>query len=122
MLTILEGDTFCMSDAVGDITEMTHGLFANDTRMLSRLRLLVDGAQPLLLTSKAVEYFTAAHYARNAPTDHLPADTVSISRDRFIGRGLTDRIVLRNEGMKTVAFPVDVAVGSDFADIISVKS
>jgi glycogen debranching enzyme len=122
MLTILEGDTFCMSDAVGDITEMTHGLFANDTRMLSRLRLLVDGAQPLLLTSKAVEYFTAAHYARNAPTDHLPADTVSISRERFIGRGLTDRIVLRNEGMMTVAFPVDVAVGSDFADIISVKS
>ena len=61
-----------MSDAVGDITEMTHGLFANDTRMLSRLRLLVDGAQPLLLTSKAVEYFAAAHYARNAPTEQSP--------------------------------------------------
>ena len=47
---------------------------------------------------------------------------MSVSRERFIGRGLTDRIVLRNEGMRTVAFPVDVAVGSDFADIISVKS
>src|SRR6476620_6704727 len=123
MLTILEGDTFCMSDAVGDITEMTHVLFANDTRMLSRLRLLVDGAQPLLLTSKAVEYFTAAHYSRNAPTDHLEADTVSVSRERFIGAaGLTERIALRNEGMGTIGFPVEIELGSDFADILSVKS
>jgi len=123
MLTILEGDTFCMSDAVGDITDRTHGLFANDTRMLSRLRLLVDGAPPLLLTSRTVEYFTAAHYARNAPTDNLEADTVSVSRERFIGAaGLTERIVLRNEGMATVEFPVELELGSDFADILSVKS
>ena len=123
MLTILEGDTFCMSDAMGDITDLTHGLFANDTRMLSRLRLLVDGAPPLLLTSKAVEYFTAAHYARNAPTEHLDADTVSVSRERFIGAaGLTERIALRNEGMGTIGFPVEIELGSDFADILSVKS
>ena len=69
MLTILEGDTFCLSDAVGDITDNTHGLFANDTRMLSRLRLLVDGASPLLLTSRAVEYFTAAHPVREREDD-----------------------------------------------------
>jgi len=123
MLTILEGDTFCMSDAMGDITELTHGLFANDTRMLSRLRLLVDGAPPLLLTSRVVEYFTAAHYARNAPTENLEADTVSVSRERFIGSwGLTERIALRNEGMATVEFPVEIELGSDFADILSVKS
>ena len=123
MLTILEGDTFCMSDAVGDITDLTHGLFANDTRMLSRLRLLVDGVPPLLLTSRVVEYFTAAHYARNAPTDNLEADTVSVSRERFIGAaGLTERIVLRNVGMARVTFPVEIELGSDFADILSVKS
>ena len=123
MLTILEGDTFCMSDSVGDITDRTHGLFANDTRMLSRLRLLVDGVPPLLLTSKAVEYFTAAHYSRNAPTEHLDPDTVSVSRERFIGAaGLTERIALRNEGMGTIGFPVEIELGSDFADILSVKS
>ena len=123
MLTILEGDTFCLSDSVGDITERTHGLFANDTRMLSRLRLLVDGASPLLLTSRAVEYFNSAHYARNAPTENLESDTVSISRERFIGAaGLTERIALRNEGMVTIAFPVELELGSDFADILSVKS
>ncbi len=122
MLTILEGSTFCISDEVGDLTAPTHGLFADDTRMLSRLCLLVDGASPLLLTSRAVEHFRAAHYARNAPTPRLAPDTVSVSRERFIGGGMTERIVLRNECMSTLAFPVEIEVRSDFADIISVKS
>jgi glycogen debranching enzyme len=90
--------------------------------MLSRLRLLVDGAPPLLLTSRAVEYFTAAYYARNSPTSRLPPDTVSVARERFIGEGMTERIVLRNEGMAPVAFPVEIELGADFADILSVKS
>ena len=85
MFTILEGATFCMSDEVGDITKLTNGLFADDTRMLSRLQLRVDGVTPLLLTSRVVEYFTAAHYARNAPTALIPPDTISVSRERFIG-------------------------------------
>ena len=87
MLTILEGDTFCMSDAVGDITEHTHGLFANDTRMLSRLRLLVDGAHaaPPDLEGGRVLHRRALR-AQRADRAPRPADTVSVSRERFIGR------------------------------------
>ena len=35
---------------------------------------------------------------------------------------MTERIVLRNEGMSTISFPVEIALAADFADILSVKS
>ena len=38
-LTILEGSTFCICDEIGDLDGRTSGLFAEDTRFLSRLEL-----------------------------------------------------------------------------------
>ena len=64
-LTILEGSTFCVSDERGDITEPVMGLFANDTRFLSRWVLTINGARPLVLSSDKVDYFSAAFYLRN---------------------------------------------------------
>ena len=68
VLTILDGSTFVVSDDIGDVGGGAEGVFADDTRMLSRCRLLLDGESPLLLTSRAVDYFSATHYLRNAPT------------------------------------------------------
>jgi N-terminal domain of (some) glycogen debranching enzymes len=59
-LTILEGSTFCICDERGDVDGATQGLFADDTRFLSLLRLTLNGARPLLLSSGRVEYFSAA--------------------------------------------------------------
>ena len=56
-LTILEGSTFCICDDRGDIAGHAQGLFADDTRFLSRLCLTVNGAAPLILSSGKVEYF-----------------------------------------------------------------
>ena len=64
-LTILEGSTFCICDEIGDLDGRTSGLFAEDTRFLSRLELRIDGSRPLLLSSGKVEYFSAAFYLRN---------------------------------------------------------
>ena len=73
--TILEGSTFCICDELGDVREKTHGLFADDTRFLSRLELTIDGKPPLLLSSGNVEYFSAAYFLRNPLTDRLPLDS-----------------------------------------------
>jgi len=121
MLTILEGSTFCISDDRGDIAVETSGLFAHDTRFLSRLVLRVGGATPLLLSSGRVEHFKAAFYLRNGIADSLPRDGLSISRERFVGRGMQERIAIRNESMERLEFPVTLEVATDFADIISVK-
>ncbi len=119
--TILEGSTFCICDELGDVRDTTHGLFADDTRFLSRLELTIDGKRPLLLSSGTVEYFSAAYFLRNPLTDRLPLDSVLIKRERFVGEGMQDHIELTNTTTKTLEFRLDVALAADFADIISVK-
>jgi glycogen debranching enzyme len=121
MLTILEGSTFCISDDRGDIATETSGFFAWDTRFLSRLVLRIDGSPPLLLSSGRVHHFAAAFYLRNASVNGIPHDSLSISRERFVGTGMQERIVVRNECMKRLEFELSIELGADFADIISVK-
>ncbi len=120
-LTILEGSTFCICDDRGDVGEDTSGFFAHDTRFLSVLRLTINGERPLLLSSAQVEYFSAAFYLRNPLAGGLPQDTLSIARRRFVGEGMQERIILRNEGMESISFRLGLEIGSDFADIMSVK-
>ncbi len=122
MLTILEGSTFCVCDERGDIRGGTSGLFAEDTRYLSRLALVVDGRRPLLLSSGRVEYFSAAFFLRNDVTERLGQDAVSIDRRRFVGAtGMTDTLRVRNEGMDPVEFRLGIVIETDFADILTVK-
>jgi glycogen debranching enzyme len=121
-ITILEGSTFCICDDVGDVgTWATSGLFAEDTRFLSILRMTIDGKRPLLLTSDKVDYFSAAFYLRNPPSDRLEPDVVSIIRERFVGEAMQDRVVVQNQGMAPVSFELAIEVACDFADIFAVK-
>ena len=120
-LTILEGSTFCMCDEIGDLDGQTSGLFAEDTRFLSRLELRINGVRPLLLSSGKVEYFSAAFYLRNPVVPGLPQDTLSIARERFVGDGMQDHLILRNESAERLSFELELEVGTDFADIITVK-
>jgi len=120
-MTILEGSTFCICDEIGDLDGMTSGFFAEDTRFLSRLELRINGARPLLLSSGKVEYFSAAFYLRNPVAGGLPQDVLSIMRERFVGEGMQDHVRVRNEGAETVSFTLELEIGADFADIISVK-
>ena len=120
-LTILEGSTFCICDEIGDLDGKTSGLFAEDTRFLSLLELRIDGVRPLLLSSGKVEYFSAAFYLRNPVVPGLPQDTLSIWRQRFVGEGMQDHLILRNESAEPLSFELELEVGTDFADIITVK-
>ena len=119
--TILEGATFCICDDRGDVGDETSGFFAFDTRFLSRFRLTINGERPLLLSAAKVEYFSAAFYLRNPLAGGLPQDTLSVARRRFVGEGMQDRILIRNEGMHPISFTVGIEFASDFADILSVK-
>jgi len=121
-LTILEGSTFCICDANGDVDGQTSGFFAHDTRFLSLLRLTVNGSKPLCLSSDKVEYFSAAFYLRNPLAGGLEQDAVSIARERFVGRGMEDRLHVQNQSMQYVSFDLALEFGTDFADIFAVKS
>ena len=108
-LTILEGSTFCVSDELGDISEPTMGLFADDTRFLSRWVLTINGARPLMLSSRKVEYYSAAFFLRNPVVGGLRHDEISIARERFIGDSMQEHLVVSNHASRRVAFATRAA-------------
>jgi glycogen debranching enzyme len=120
-LTVLDGSTFCICDHLGDVVERAAGLFADDTRHLSRLLLTVDGLRPLPLTSRKVEYFSAVFYLRNSPSTTLPQNALLICRRRFVGGGMQEHVAIRNQAVEPVTFELAVDLQADFADIITVK-
>jgi glycogen debranching enzyme len=120
-LRILEGATFCICDELGDLHGSVEGLFTEDTRFLSSLKLTINGKRPLLLSSDKIEYFSAAFFMRNPLTDGLAPDVLSIRRERFVGEGMQDSFVLQNQSMERVEFDLELDVGADFADIFTVK-
>jgi glycogen debranching enzyme len=121
-LTILEGSTFCICDELGDVGEETSGFFAQDTRFLSKLTLKINGKPPLPLSSGKVEYFSAAFYLRNPLSGSLQQDQLSVRRERFVGEGMQDVVVVENQSMNSLELELAFAFESDFADILSVKA
>src|SRR5437763_856573 len=120
-LRILEGSTFCICDELGDLGRDVEGLYTEDTRFLSMLKLIVNGKRSLLLSSDRIEYFSAAFFMRNPLSEGLPQDALSIRRERFVGDGMQDAIAVVNESMEPVEFDLGIELGSDFADIFAVK-
>jgi glycogen debranching enzyme len=120
-LTILEGSTFCVSDELGDIVEPTMGLFTHDTRFLSHWALKINGARPLMLSSRKVEYYSAAFFLRNPVAGGLEHDELSVGRERFIGDAMQEHIVVSNHSRRRIEFDLAVELGNDFADIFAVK-
>src|ERR671935_1174048 len=118
---ILEGATFCICDELGDLHGRVEGLFADDTRFLSRLELTINGDRPLLLSSDKIEYFSAAFFMRNPLAGGLPPDSLSIRRERFVGDGMQDSFVVQNQSMERIEFDLELEVAADFADIFAVK-
>jgi glycogen debranching enzyme len=120
-VTVLEGSTFCVSDDRGDIDPSGLGLFAEDTRFLSRFELTVNGTPPLLLSAGRTEHNTVTFVLRNPVTGGLAADEVSIARTRVVVSGLQERIVVRNHAPRVVELDLRLAFGADFADIFAGK-
>jgi glycogen debranching enzyme len=85
------------------------------------LRLKVNGVRPLLLSSGKVEYFSAAFFLRNPLAGGLEQDVVSIMRERFVGEGMQDVIVVQNQSMEQQTLELALEIEGDFADILSVK-
>src|SRR5690349_18278051 len=51
LYALKDKDTFLVADGFGDVVGAGDGLFHNDTRILSRFRLLIGNAPPALLSA-----------------------------------------------------------------------
>jgi len=123
-ITLLEGSTFCISANSGDVhRDRPQGLFVADTRLLSCWRLAVDGApvQNLATIEEPAEPYRATFVGRTPPRQWLADSTMLVLRDRLVGDGMREDVILRNLGAEPVGVTLSLAVDSDFADLFAVK-
>ena len=129
--TLKYGDTFVVLDSRGDIAAASGrsaGLFHLDTRYLSRLELLVNGAPPLLLGSNLRDDNSALFVDLTNPdliSDQrilLEKDSVHILRTVFLWRDTAyQRLRLRNYGDRPIDLPLLILFENDFADLFEVR-
>ncbi len=124
LVKILEGNTFVVSDARGDVeassTDPT-GLFSFDTRFLSRWVLTVDGQRLNALSTDDLQYFETRFFlVPGTGTVYVDAK-LSVIRQRAVGDGFHEMLSIYNHDAEPVDLEVRVEAGSDFADLFEVK-
>jgi glycogen debranching enzyme len=122
-LTVLDGNTFFISDDAGDVEpgEDANGFFHADMRQLSTWRLLVNGQPVHVLTSRTVDYYSASIFATLASVSIGENPPISIRRDRFIARGVHEDVIVQNHSDRPQTATIEVEYGTDFADLFEVK-
>jgi glycogen debranching enzyme len=122
-LTVLDGNTFFVSNRAGDVepADLPNGFFHADMRHLSRWRLLVNGRPTHVLTSRSVDYYSAAIFATLATVGVGENPSVSIRRDRFVARGVHEDLTVHNHSDRPQLLTIEMEFGNDFADLFEVK-
>jgi glycogen debranching enzyme len=124
LVKILDGNTFVVSDARGDIeaslTDPT-GLFSFDTRFLSKWVLTVNDQRLNPLSVDDMQYFETRFFlVPGTGTVYIDAK-LSIIRQRAVGNGFHEELTILNHDEEPVDLTVRVDAASDFADLFEVK-
>jgi glycogen debranching enzyme len=122
-ITILEGAHFLVADPLGNVSSGVEGLYADDTRQLSRWKLTLDGRTPKLLSSGTGDYASATIYLRHdSGTPSHPTPIAAIRRMFTSARTMQERLTLENYASTAVDVLVRYEFDADFLDIFEVKS
>ena len=128
LFALKDKDTFLVADAFGDVRGAADGLFHNDTRLLSRLRLSLGNHAPALLSAAVSQdnvFFTS--HATNEPLPALggaaaPHGAIHVERKRFLwNQRLYERLRFVNYSRDMVILPVGLDYDADFHDMFEVR-
>jgi glycogen debranching enzyme len=128
-LAVKDAETFLYSDLEGNLdhgNDIGLGLYAHDTRFLSRFRMTMNGSDLVLLSSSAERGYMA-HVDLTNPDlfegDDLcaPQQTINVRRVRAIRGSLFERIRIKNYNPFEVTLGVELQFGADFADIFEIR-
>ncbi|WP_309644237.1 amylo-alpha-1,6-glucosidase [Phenylobacterium sp.] len=128
MFALKDKDTFIVCDAFGDVLGAGDGLFHNDTRILSKFRLLLGGQPPSLLSAAIAQdnvFFTSngANQALPYPGGPMgPPGVLHVERKRFLWEErLYERISCFNYSRDVVLLPLSLEFAADFRDMFEVR-
>lgn len=129
--TLKQGDTFCVFNHYGDIAPEAggpEGLYHKDTRFLSRTQLLINGQQPILLSSALRDDNAVLTVDLTNPDMlsggqvGLPRDIIHVFRSKFLWRGACyERIAVRNFDNGPHRVRLGFVFEADFSDIFEVR-
>ena len=124
-ISMLEGNIFVVSDIAGDIAASatdTLGMFAWDTRHLSRWVLTVNGHTLTPLSTYAIEYYATQFFlVPGTGTVYVDAD-LSIVRRRSVGReGFREDLTVLSHSERAIDLDLRMEAAADFADLFEVK-
>jgi glycogen debranching enzyme len=123
-ISILEGSTFVVSDARGDIDATpvdTFGLFHLDTRFLSKWILTLDGVRPNLLGTDDLQYQSAQFFLVPGTGTIYVDSPLSVIRKRAVGGGFHEELTVLNHTVEPRELELHIAVDCDFADLFEIK-
>jgi glycogen debranching enzyme len=121
-VTLVEGSSFCISLQNGDIfPHHPHGVFHQDTRILSRWNLTVNG-QPLEpLGAWTPSPYQGTYVGRAVGADGRADSPLTVERTREVGAGILETITIHNYALQPAPCDVALSVDADFADLFEVK-
>lgn len=122
-VTLVEGSSFCISSRSGDILPdgETNGAFFQDTRILSRWELHINGSPREPLAAQRPDAFEATFVGRAQWPDGRFDSPLVVRQQRHVGPGLRDDITLENFSAEPVDCSIELLVDADQADLFDVK-
>lgn len=121
-LTLVEGSSFCISLSNGDIhPEHPHGLFVQDTRILSCWSLTINGLKLEPLAAETQEPYRGLFVGRVVSSDGYADSPLIVNRLREVGDGIQEQVTVRNYSLNPVECVVSMKIEADFADLFEVK-
>ncbi len=128
LVTLVEGGSFCVSDASGDILDQVaggpSGLFVGERRLLSRLVLIVNGHRLEPVDHHVDDPAAATFVGRALSPDpgRVHATGPVVVRRRTLGAGLRDHIDVRNVGDEPTYVEIEIDLASDLAPLVAVRA
>jgi glycogen debranching enzyme len=122
-LNVLDGSAFVLSERHGDVDAQRglEGFFWEDTRVISRFRLLVDGREPELLSTADVDSFAAQAFLVPPSDSIYDNPQLSIMRRRLVRGTWLEELLLVNHRHDARVVRLRIDVDADFADLFEVK-
>ncbi|GAA3749074.1 glycogen debranching N-terminal domain-containing protein [Plantactinospora mayteni] len=124
LVSILDGNTFMLSDSTGDVEPSPNypsGLFAWDTRFLSRWVLTINGERLHELSIDDLQYFECRFFlVPGEPTHYVDAKT-SVIRQRSLAGAFEEELTVLNHRDEPVVLTLRMEIDSDFADVFDAR-
>ncbi|MBA2272639.1 MAG: amylo-alpha-1,6-glucosidase [Actinobacteria bacterium] len=121
-LLLIDEGTFFLTDKKGDVVvQGTDGLFIADVRHLATWTLLLNHQPLRLLTSRNLDDRSARIFGTLGGVDLRAGPSVTVIRDRRIGGGVAESLVLDNHSQVPQIIDVDFRAGSDWSDIFEIR-